>query len=595
MKIAIGTDHAGYTLKEFLRRRLAGAGHVVLDMGTHSLDPVDYPDFIRPVAEAVIRGEAERGIVLGGSGQGECIAANKLPGIRAALCHDTYTARMSPEHNNANVLALGGRVIGEELAWDVVTAWLANRWTGEERHARRIDKIAGWERDRRFPLRELNRQGQSVWCDYIDRSMLRSGELRRLIREGVSGVTSNPTIFEKAISISDDYALDIRGWAQSGRSPREIVQVITIADIRDTAAFFRSMYELSQGTDGFASLELPPDLAHDTQASIEAAKALWRELFAPNAMIKVPGTPEGIPAIEELIASGVNVNVTLLFGLDAYEAAANAYITGLERRVRARQPVDGIASVASFFVSRVDTSVDKLLQGREEALLGKVAIANSKKAYEIFHRLTSGARWRKLAERGAHPQRLLWASTSTKNAAYRDILYVEELIGRDTVNTMPPATLDAFLDHGYVRPSLEESPEAAGRVLADLASVGIDLRAVTDQLLSEGVQAFASSYEALVKAVAKQAKGTRSKAKPGRKGNGTEAEAAEDKVRQRVNRHLVLAGLQPNYDDLPEERKQILRLAGMWGPVTNEEWEEIEEELYRIRHSSPPSPIIDEI
>lgn len=496
----MGTDHAGYPLKEALKKRLAEDGHMVIDAGSHSTEAVDYPDFIRAACELVIRGEAERGIVLGGSGQGECIAANKLPGIRAALCHDTYTARMSPEHNNANVLSMGARVIGGELAWDVVRTWLENRWTGEERHSRRLAKIEAWERERRFPFRELGRRGQAVWCDYIERAMLTSGELRRLIREGVTGVTSNPTIFEKAISGSADYADDIRAMAKAGKSPVEIVQALTIADIKETARQLRPIYDLTEGADGFACLELPPSLAHDTGGSIETAKLLWAALGEPNVMIKVPGTPEGVPAIEELIARGVNVNVTLLFSLASYEAVARAYITGLEGRVARGLPVDGTASVASFFVSRVDAANDPLLQ--DEGLRGKAAIANSRAAYRLFKGLFGDARWEALAGKGARVQRLLWASTSTKNPAYRDVLYIEELIGAHTVNTMPPATLEAFLDHGYVRPSLEEG--SGEEVLRDIREAGVDLEAVTAQLLRDGVKAFADSYDGLVKAVAER-------------------------------------------------------------------------------------------
>ncbi len=514
MRIAIGTDHAGYYLKNVLRDRLRAEGHAVVDKGTHSAEPVDYPDFIRPVAEAVVRGEVDRGIVLGGSGEGECIAANKIPGIRCALCTESYTARMTREHNDSNVLALGGRVLGEELAWEIVTTWVRTEYSNEERHTRRINKIRGWEHDRRFPIRELNRLGQSIWLDYIERRLLASGDLRAMIREGLSGVTSNPTIFEKAISGSADYLDAIRTHAAAGRSPEEIVQQLMIADIRDTAAELAPIYQLSDGADGLACIELPPDLAHDTDGSLSAARRIWGAVGAPNAMIKVPGTPEGVPAIEQLIAEGINVNVTLLFALDAYEAAANAYLRGLEGRVQNGLPVDRVASVASFFVSRVDTAVDKQLQDRADAaagpeeraglvaLQGRAAVAHSRQAYQVFQRLFAGPRWEALAARGARPQRLLWASTSTKNPAYRDVLYVEELIGPHTVNTVPPATLEALLDHGYIAPTITRDLEEARQTLAALAAAGIDMHAVTAQLLREGVKAFGGSYDALVASVA---------------------------------------------------------------------------------------------
>jgi len=310
-------------------------------------------------------------------------------------------------------------------------------------------------------------------------------------------VTSNPTIFEKAIAGSADYADAIRTLDQAGRDPVEIVQALTIADIRETARQLRPIYDLTDGADGFACLELPPKLAHDTRGSIETARQLWSALAEPNVMIKVPGTPEGVPAIEELIATGVNVNVTLLFSLASYEAVAQAYIQGLERRVNEGLPADRIASVASFFVSRLDTAIDPLLS--EERLRGKAAIANSRAAYQRFKTIFWGPRWERLANHGARVQRLLWASTSTKNPAYRDVLYVEELIGAHTVNTMPPATLDAFRDHGYVRLSLEE--DDGQEVLADLREAGVDLDVVTDRLLRDGVKAFGDSYDALVKAV----------------------------------------------------------------------------------------------
>ncbi|MBI2886047.1 MAG: bifunctional transaldolase/phosoglucose isomerase [Chloroflexi bacterium] len=514
MRVAIGADHAGFSLKELLRQRLAAAGHTVLDVGAHNETPVDYPPYARAVAEMVIRGEAERGIMLGGSGEGEAIAPNKLPGIRAALCHDTYTARMSREHNDANVLAMGARVIGPELAWEIVQTWLASEFTAVERHAHRLAEIATWERDRRFPLRELARQGQSLWYDNIRRSLLTSGEFLHLVQEGVSGVTSNPTIFEKAITGSTDYEEDIRALVSQGRREEEVFQALALEDIRDAARQLRPVWELSGGRDGYASIELPPALAHDTAGSVAAATRLWRALATENVMIKVPGTPEGVLALEQLTAQGVNVNVTLLFSITTYEAVAEAYIAGLEALARAGKPLEGAASVASFFVSRVDTAVDALLEERLrsaptaqhraelERLLGKAAIANARLAYQKFKEVFSGPRWEALAQQGARPQRPLWASTGTKNPRYRDVLYVEELIGPDTVNTVPPATLTAFLDHGYVRLSLEEGVQESRATLDALERLGIDLDSVTARLQEEGARAFAESYDKLLQSIA---------------------------------------------------------------------------------------------
>ena len=516
MRIVIGADHAGYLLKQFLLERLKEAGHSVLDVGTHSVDPVDYPDYARLVAEKILLGQAERGIMVGGSGEGESIAPNKLPGIRAVLCHDTYTARMSLEHNDANVLALGARVIGPELAWDVVQTWLSSSFTSVERHAHRLAKIAAWERQRRFPLQELAHQGQSVWLDYIRRSLLTSGEFRRMVQDGIVGVTSNPTIFEKAIAGSSDYEETLRSLISQGKHEAEIFQSLALADIRKAAEQLRPIYELTEGRDGYASLELPPDLSHDTEGSIAMAKRLWRALGSENVMIKVPGTPEGVLAFKQLTAEGVNVNVTLLFSLSNYEAVARAYIAGLEQLAQGGKPLSRAASVASFFVSRIDTAVDTLLEEKLrsttdleqraglEALLGKAAVASARAAYQRYKDIFSGPSWEGLAERGARSQRLLWASTGTKNPNYRDVLYVEELVGPDTVNTLPPGTLAAFLDHGYVRPSLEEDVEAARNTLENLAKAGVDMDAVTQRLQDEGVKLFAESYDKLLSSIAEK-------------------------------------------------------------------------------------------
>ena len=513
MRIAIGTDHAGYSLKELLKSRLLQEGHEVIDLGTESEEAVDYPDIICPTAELVALGQADRGIVLGGSGQGEAIAANKVPGVRAALCNDLFTARLSREHNNANVLSMGARIVGTELAWAIVSAWLSTPFSDDERHIRRIGKITAVEQSRRFPLQEVSALGQSLWYDYILRGELRSGAFRALVRKGITGVTSNPSIFEKSIAGTEDYADDIAAAVSQGWSGDLILDGLTMTDIREAADQLRPVYDLTEKADGYVSIELPPDLAHNTHNSIEAGKDLFHRLKRDNIMIKVPGTAEGVPAVEELIASGVNVNITLLFSIAQYEAVANAYIAGLERRERAGEPLHSVASVASFFVSRIDTAVDAQLDARmsnaateaERAqmsgLAGKTAIANAKVAYQRFNGLFSGPRWQRLAEQGARPQRLLWASTSTKNPAYRDVLYVEELIGQHTVNTVPPATLDAFQDHGIALPTLERGAAEAGQTLAQLHAAGIDLDAVTQQLQTDGIKAFADAHNNLLAAL----------------------------------------------------------------------------------------------
>ena len=352
------------------------------------------------------------------------------------------------------------------------------------------------------PLQELRRFGQSVWLDYVRRGLIESGELKRLMDEfAVAGITSNPTIFNKAISGSTDYDRALRALVEGGeRDARTLFLRLAVEDIAMTADVLRPVYDQTDRGDGFVSLEASPGLAHDTAGTIAEVKDLWHRLSRPNVMLKVPGTIEGAPAVEELTAQGININITLLFDVKAHEQVALAYIKGLEHRLDAGQPVDSIASVASFFVSRVDTAVDALLP-ETSPLRGKTAVANAKIAYQIFKRLFTGPRWERLAAGGAHVQRPLWASTSTKNPAYSDVLYVEELIGPDTVNTMPESTLRAFADHGRVRPTLEEGLDEAQRVISSLADVGIDLDAVTAKLLEEGVESFSKDYDKLLEAI----------------------------------------------------------------------------------------------
>ena len=355
------------------------------------------------------------------------------------------------------------------------------------------------------PLRELGRLGQSLWYDNIHRGLLRSGELARMVREdGIVGVTSNPTIFDKAIAEGGEYDEQILALAAQGQSVEESYEALVTEDIRQAADVLRPVYEATAGRDGYVSLEVSPELAYDAEATVEAVRRLWRLLDRPNVMVKIPGTRQGLPAIQRCLTEGMNINVTLLFSVRRYEEVVEAYIRALEERARQGQPLDGIASVASFFVSRVDTLVDRLLEERaleagpaaEEAasLLGRAAVANAKLAYERFQALYAGERFRALAARGARPQRLLWASTSTKDPRYSDVKYVEELIGPDTVNTVPQVTLDAFRDHGRVAPTLTAGLEEAKEVIARLARLGIDMEAVAQELERQGVELFAESY-----------------------------------------------------------------------------------------------------
>jgi transaldolase len=350
------------------------------------------------------------------------------------------------------------------------------------------------------PLRSLNDYGQVVWLDFIRRDLLIGGGLARLIEEdGITGVTSNPAIFEQAIGGSSEYDEQIRGLLESGESDiNAIYEALVFEDIRLAADALRGVHERTQGVDGYVSLEVSPHLADDTPGTIEQALDLWRRVDRPNLMIKVPATAEGIPAIEELIAAGVNVNVTLMFSLADYEAVAQAYVRGVARLA---EP-DSVASVASFFVSRVDSKIDALLEANGSAqaldLKGKIAIANSKLAYKRYQEIFEGADFAAHLERGARVQRVLWASTSTKDPSYRDVLYVEELIGQQTVNTVPPKTIDAFRDHGEPRDSLTEDLVLAQSQVDALEGLGIDLAQATAELQSEGVEKFVRPFDQLL-------------------------------------------------------------------------------------------------
>ena len=515
MRIAIGSDHAGFALKEAVKAFLTADDREILDLGTHSTDPVDYSDYAEAVGRALRENRAERGILFCGSGVGASMAANRIPGVRAGLCHDTYSAHQGVEHDDMNVLVLGGRIVGVELARELIGAFLNARFTGEARHRRRLAKMIALEN----PLRSLQVFGQSVWLDYIRRSLITGGELRRLIDEdGLRGVTSNPAIFEKAITGSSDYRAVLEQPDVRALDAKSAYERLAVQDIRDAADALRPVYDDTSRRDGYVSLEVSPLLAYDTAGTLDEARRLWRAVDRDNLMIKVPATAQGISAVYELIGEGINVNVTLLFAQDSYERVAEAYIAGLETYAARGGDLKQVASVASFFISRIDTAIDTLIAARLQAgtdaneisvlrgLTGKVAIANAKLTYQRYQELFSGRRWQALAGQGAQTQRLLWASTGTKNPDYRDVVYIEELIGPDTVNTMPPATFDAFRDHGRPRASLVEDVESAADTMATLAEVGISMKDVTDKLLIEGVQLFSDAFGKLLKAVEKQTK-----------------------------------------------------------------------------------------
>ena len=359
-------------------------------------------------------------------------------------------------------------------------------------------------------LNDLEALGQAIWLDFIDRKLLKEGGLKRLIDEdGITGVTSNPSIFEKAMGHGDAYdsALADFDKAHPEASTMARYEHLAVQDIQDAADTLRPVYDRLDAKDGYVSLEVSPYLANDADGTREEAARLWHEVHRPNLMIKIPGTEAGVPAIAATIAAGINVNVTLLFAIEAYKKVAMAFVEGLEKRVADGQPIDRIASVASFFVSRIDTKIDDAIDagtGGEEAkaLKGKVVIANAKLAYAWWQEFSASDRWQALAAKGAMPQRLLWASTGTKNPDYSDVLYLDTLIGPETVNTVPPKTLDAYRDHGTAAETLTQDVDGARKVLADADRLGLDLDGVTDTLVIEGVASFSKSFDDLLAAIA---------------------------------------------------------------------------------------------
>ena len=368
------------------------------------------------------------------------------------------------------------------------------------------------------PLKGLLAYGQSPWLDFIRRNILLNGDLKKMIQEdGLRGMTSNPAIFEKAITAGDDYNDIIKAPDAKASTAMALYEKIAIRDVQDATDIFKPVHAETKGRDGYVSLEVSPNLAFDTQATIDEARRLWKTVNRPNVMIKIPATKEGLSAIRQALEDGINVNITLLFAQSAYEQVAEAFLSALEARVAKGQDISHIASVASFFVSRIDSLVDSKIDAmlktetdaKKKALLeslqGKVAIANARRAYAKYQELFGGARWKALAAKGGQTQRLLWASTSTKNPKYRDVLYVEELIGADTVDTIPPATFDAFRDHGKLRPSLTENLEGANKTMKDLEAAGISMKEVTDKLIADAVKLFQDPFRQLLDAIAKHA------------------------------------------------------------------------------------------
>src|SRR5882724_1856628 len=359
-------------------------------------------------------------------------------------------------------------------------------------------------------LQELHDVGQSIWLDSIDRRMLHDGELDRRIRDdALTGMTSNPTIFQKALASSNAYDDQITDAEEKGLTSWELFELLETTDVRDACDHFAAVYSSTRGADGYVSIEVSPGVSNSADASVQEARRLWKTVDRPNVMVKVPGTTEGAIAVRRLISEGINVNITLLFAIEAHERVIEAYIAGLEDRVKAGKPIDGLHSVASFFVSRVDTEIDKRLDAliakadaaekdRLKLLKGRAAIANAKLAYRLFRQKFSGARWEALARQGGRLQRPLWASTSTKNPEYRDVMYVAELIGPDTVDTMPPATVEAFREHGVVDKTVDKKVAAAEGLLKEIEAVGISIKEVTAKLLVDGIASFQKSFDELI-------------------------------------------------------------------------------------------------
>ncbi|MCH2135180.1 MAG: transaldolase [Phycisphaerales bacterium] len=503
--VVLAADHAALGMRNALIDQLRALGWDARGVGPDSGESVDFPCVAGDLCREIGAGRATHGILLCGSGAGMSMAANRFPGIRAATAHDTYTAHQMVEHDAANVLTLGARVIGIEVAHELAVAFLEARFSGQERHRRRLAHLIRIERHRTMnPCQQLHDAGQAIWLDYISRSILDDGTLARYTSDlAVTGLTSNPSILQKAVEGSDLYDDQLAQLHASNPDgdPETFAFALAISDLTRAADILRTAWDVSGHTDGFVSLEVSPGLAMDAKGTIEQGLSLYAQADRPNLMIKVPGTPAGPEAIEALIYRGVNVNVTLLFDECQYRAAAEAYVRGLERRHAEGLSLD-VASVASIFVSRWDTPTHEVVG--EDARF-KVGIAATVKCHQASKDIFSGPRWETLAAAGAHEQKVLMASTSTKDPALRDTMYVEALAAEGTVDTIPEATLLAFADHGTVGDLLGETQWAqADAVLASAEASGVDLKALAAQLQEEGAAAFVKSWDALLEAIAEK-------------------------------------------------------------------------------------------
>jgi transaldolase len=503
VKVAIAADHAGLPLRPTIADAVRDAGHEPLLYGPDTAPPegIDYPLAAKAVAEALDATDAERGILVCGSGAGVTIAANKLPGIRAAYAADHYTGHQMVEHDHVNVLTLGARVMGPVVAAEIVEAFVNAVPSVEDRHLRRLGEVLDFERERSMNAATLlHDAGQSLWLDNITRALLTSGTLARYIADlAVTGLTSNPTIFDKAITGSADYDEQIRSLLAAGTAGEDLFFELALLDLTKAASLLRAIWDATRGIDGWVSLEVSPKLARDTKSTIDEARALHEKAATPNLFIKVPGTPEGIPAIEELVAAGVSVNVTLLFSREHYQAAAEAYLRGLERRRESGLDLAVVASVASVFISRWDAAVAGKLP---DDVRGRLGVAIAKRTYKAYRDLLASDRWQKLEAAGAKPQRLLWASTGTKDPNLPDTFYIHALASEQTINTMPEKTLLAFGEHGAVGDLLPADGGDAEHVLARIGSAGVDVEALAATLQTEGADAFVKSWDDLLARIA---------------------------------------------------------------------------------------------
>jgi transaldolase len=497
MRVAVAADHAGMPLRDSVVEavRASGAEPVILLLPNAGPDD-DYPDAARLVGRAIASGAVTRGVVVCGSGAGVAIAASRLPLVRAATAHDTYTAHQMVEHDDANVLAIGARIVGTAVVDELVRAFVGASFATEARHARRLAEVLALHASPPNGPRQLHEAGQSLWLDNINKSLLETGTLAYYIEElAVTGLTSNPSILAHALSAHSGYDDAIRRYLGEGlTSPEDLALALSLEDLRTAADLFRPNFDASEGFDGLVSVEVPPGLADAAEETIAFAGRLVREADRPNVLVKVPGTQAGLTAVEELIARGVGVNVTLLFSPAHYIAAAEAYLRGLERRAAKGESL-AVPSVASIFVSRWDVAANPLLPRR---LHEKLGVATTEMVYAAYSDLCASERFQSLKRLGARPQRVLWASTSTKDPEFSDTYYLGRLVAPGTIDTVPEQTLLAFAEHGKVGDLVRPDREAAEQVLAEVAAEGIDLDGLAASLQREGLASFVGDWSALL-------------------------------------------------------------------------------------------------